>query len=637
MNLVLCFAFLLTACCGSAQIQKGALIPAAALHATLDSLNATERCREYMLDDLAIAQQLVHIPMNGYDLYDGCSVSAETFSPLKDAESAFIKATRRKRRGVAILMMVHSCKGLGHLLRRLLADSKVHVAVHIDRSAHSSEHDCVERTVRSPQLSARQPESPSSCSLGEGPRQTAEGGPHVHRVTLLHPQTDVEWGSWSMTEVEITAMRYFVKKAAKGSFKWTHFLVTSGADYPLASASDLVDFFSRKQLRGKSFYYENEMDDTTRRLTLTELVSSCGGSVVHLGYRADVPPPEYFVFSNTWKFFAWEFVSDFIEGRHGLMDLFSELSRLLHLTPSADEVTLPTLHKHSMVHCRQRAPIHPRDFYTIFWPGDDVSRTCSPTITGSPVEWYCPKRPFSLDAADFPRIPIGISLFTRKVAGEGGGAALRELIDAYIDEGGSAGGVPHFSNTGLAKASNGVAIRLEGDQHDFAVRFLDDRRAATGQQRTAESMLWWGWIRRDPRHRDHLSSSVFILSDCTGGPAAAVRQGGCFVSGQVAGFPPTFCRLRLRAQPELCLTLHSETVKVGGLVGLSTCGLFLEPQLYSFQDGRMVSSSKVSLTQYSATKGLCVTRDPKQTGVTSTPILPCGSRETQAVCARVIE
>ena len=583
------------------QIVAGEVVSEEVLLNTCRREGVSERCRRMMVEDLDVARQLAHMPMNSYDLYDACSLNRKNFPPFKSAMSQF-KAqlkTGKHKAGLAIFIMLHECEEAQQLISRLLQDKQVYIAVHMDRSASRKDHLCMKQFVA--HLS-------DQCSEDTG------------QVVYLEPRSDTEWGSWSMVEAELTAINHFAGLAPY----WSHFLVMSGADYPLVHPSELVAFF--KKHKGKSFYYDNEMTDSTRRLTLTELVTSCDGHVVHLGYRAEVPPPEYFVLSNTWKFFSREFILDLVHNRHGLRTLFEELTRLLYLTPSVDEMVLPTVHKHSMLHCAQRAEIHSRDFYTMYWPGDATDRECSPIITGSPLKWYCPKRPFSLRLEDFPRVPLGISLFTRKIGK--GEARLKALIDSAAD--GSFAGVPHFLNTEGASLSNGIEVKLVNRRHHFAVRLVPGGGAST----QADAMLWWGW-----EMRNEGEGSDFILSDCTGAPQEGTcfkrKEGGCFSSGIVEGFTPTFCRLRLKEKPDLCLSLHSETVKVNNLVGLSSCSKFLEPQIFHFRGHQMISASKVSLTQYNATGGLCVTRDPNKSGVESTPITPCSEQKTQQICVEI--
>ena len=619
---VLVVALLLwCAACVHALPDAGTVLSEERVRSLLSTSGVDERCTEMILRDRAAAARMVALPMNAYDLYDACALPG-SFPPQAQGggHRQPHDAGGTAKGGVAVFLMLHQCEGAAHLLSRLVYRRWVRVAIHMDASSPAAEHRCVKGAVRT--------------------ANAAAGFPFAH---YIEDATDVEWGSWSMVEAEFRAMVYFAR-LDPAEFAWSHFLVMSGADYPIVSARALRRFFARRDLQGKSFYYENTLPDETRALMLTELVSSCSSAapfLVHLGFRAEVPPPDYFVASNTWKFFARAFVTDLVEDRDNTQGLMRELLRLTLLTPSVDELLFTTVHKRSRHHCsRMASSLAPRDFYTMYWPGDDSRRDCSPRIVGAPVEWYCPKRPYTLGVADFPRIPFGISLFVRKVPTHDA-HPLRRMIDAYVDgnAAASADGLSSFTDAGAGVGLNGVRVRITNAGFEFSARFADPRAASHDQpvaslpNAEGTTYLQWGWHPRAATGGEE--QGPFVLANCTGPATAPLRAGSCIASSSLARHDgaAVFCRIALAARPGLCLSLKDAAVTQGNLVGVNACADYVEPQIFSFVNGQLQLAALVSLRQHGAVGGLCATRDRVASGLMSFPVRPCNERSPeQQVC-----
>ncbi|KAJ9443750.1 Beta-1 [Diplonema papillatum] len=556
------------------------IVPRDELAATVRAtLPGDGRCLAKVMRDWRVAGAVYRIPMNGFELF--------TVPPPAGGGGGggvYGGGPATGGRSLAFFVMVHSCRGLGRLLRRLApppgSGDTAFVVVNVDASSPAAAARCAAR----------------AAAADFGGRLSA---------ALLDPPVDTEWGSWEMVEAEHRAMLLALRSAPA----WSHFVVLSGSDYPLVAAEAVFDFFAAPGVRGRSFFYENEMPPAVKATTLTQLTSVCAGVLFHLGFRAEVPPSSYFVMSNTWKFWSRSFVEYVAADPDAL---FEPLLRLLALTPSVDEVFWATLHRNSP-HSPQVAAIHPRDFFTFYWPADDEARVCPARIVNSPVQWYCPKRPFSLELpADLARVARVPSLFVRKVASK----ELKAAVDEWVADPASR---PQFANHSRPHAVvASAAARGDGDgdscpsprgeQPSFVFDFRQFPPPAGAVD--VQKLLQWQWRPLvDRAAAGAVPSFQFLLTDCSTFPNEV---------------PPS-CRIRPVADPTLCLTAQGNEVRRGALVGFVPCSQhWLEPQLFHVRD-HLVSASKVSVHQYATSGGLCVRCLRNGHGLENTVLRECNS------------
>eukprot|EP01063_Lacrimia_lanifica_P036840 TRINITY_DN7410_c0_g5_i1.p1 TRINITY_DN7410_c0_g5~~TRINITY_DN7410_c0_g5_i1.p1 ORF type:complete len:575 (+),score=184.18 TRINITY_DN7410_c0_g5_i1:35-1759(+) len=499
------------------------------------------RCAAKHRADYEIAKATVGLPMNAFELFNLCPKDAPEAEASQGSEAS----------GLAVFIMAHECAGLERLIGRLVSGVTVHFVVNMDGSA-GSEVDCARGVLA-------------------GLRRRHPG------VLLELLEEDVEWGSWEMVTAEYRAMEVFLLH--RDEHPWGHFLVLSGACYPVTAAADVAAWFKRHP--GKSFYYPHALEGAALDWMLVQMTTVCDRNIFHVGMRAAVPPASYFKVANTWKFWDWRFVEWVVAG--GADGLFWELLKLLALSLSIDETFWGTLHANSPF-CHRVAPIHPREFYTFLWPADAVGRECPARIVNSPAEWYCPKRPFEFTAADVPRLPFIPSLFVRKVKDE----KVKDAIDRHADALAAprALGVQRtMQDIFHTDAPAPVHIRLEKLALQFRVVRDKDGRVVS-----------WRWGALEAQQE-------FFVGRCA--------QSGGDAGSEACAEGQRYCRIHVRDAPSLCLSFKDNEVGHGNFLGIAECAPFAEPQLFALSSiPQLQSAAKVSLWQYQSVGGLCVTYDP---------------------------
>eukprot|EP00755_Sulcionema_specki_P032711 Sspe_Gene.99323::Locus_72812_Transcript_1_1_Confidence_1.000_Length_1154::g.99323::m.99323 len=355
-------------------------------------------------------------------------------------------------------------------------------------------------------------------------------------------------------------------------------MVMSGADYPVVPADAVHAFFARHP--GASYYYLNDdgLDEAGWELMMTQLVGVCSQTrVFHLGWRDDVfrrkgPGGFEFHVGNTWKFWERAFVEWVV--RDDI--LVPPLLDLVRLTLSADELFWPTLHRNSP-YCTRVADIRPRDFYYFLWPPSDPERVCPTSITLSPIDWYCPKRPLTFLPPDFSRL-LGIpSLFIRKVDP----VISAPLLDTIDDD--------------MCYEQPSYRVKLCASIGCFSFAVSDPPRELAVQGIT--TLLDWGWKASAP--------TTLRLTDCT---HTVLTAPPCLQSLPSPLFGlPAHCRIRPQDSATLCLTVRDSLVVNGSEVGFAPCSDYREGQIFEFVGCQVASAARVAKEAPNSHLGLCLT------------------------------